>query len=85
MPISSQKSFLGHTLGACGALESWFSIEMLNSDEYAHTFNLDHVDPQCGALDYLRGEFRQMCNQYVMNNNFAFGGVNTSLIFKRWA
>jgi 3-oxoacyl-[acyl-carrier-protein] synthase II len=32
----------------------------------------------------LRGEFRQMINEYVMNNNFAFGGVNTSLIFRRW-
>jgi 3-oxoacyl-[acyl-carrier-protein] synthase II len=85
MPISSQKSFLGHTLGACGALESWFSIEMLNRDLYVHTLNLDDIDPHCGKLDYLRGEFRQMSNQYVMNNNFAFGGVNTSLIFKRWA
>ncbi|ANJ53908.1 beta-ketoacyl-ACP synthase [Pseudomonas silesiensis] len=85
MPISSQKSFLGHTLGACGALESWFSIEMMNRDLYVHTFNLDEVDPNCGKLDYLRGEFRQMSNQYVMNNNFAFGGVNTSLIFRRWA
>ncbi|MDO9622523.1 MAG: beta-ketoacyl-ACP synthase [Pseudomonas sp.] len=84
MPISSQKSFLGHTLGACGALESWFSIEMMNSDSYAPTLNLDEIDPTCGELDYLRGEFRQMSNQYVMNNNFAFGGVNTSLIFKRW-
>ena len=85
MPISSQKSFLGHTLGACGALESWFSIEMMNRDLYVHTFNLDEVDPKCGKLDYLRGEFRQMSHQYVMNNNFAFGGVNTSLIFRRWA
>ena len=84
MPISSQKSFLGHTLGACGALESWFSIEMMNSDSYVHTLNLDDVDPACGELDYLRGEFRQMRHDYVMNNNFAFGGVNTSLIFKRW-
>ncbi|MEB0079060.1 beta-ketoacyl-ACP synthase [Pseudomonas sp. CCI3.2] len=85
MPISSQKSFLGHTLGACGALESWFCIEMMNRDRYVHTLNLDVIDPQCGELDYLRGEMRQMSNQYVMNNNFAFGGVNTSLIFKRWA
>jgi 3-oxoacyl-[acyl-carrier-protein] synthase II len=84
MPISSQKSFFGHTLGACGALESWFSIEMMNSDSYVYTLNLDNVDPECGELDYLRGEFRQMSHQYVMNNNFAFGGVNTSLIFKRW-
>ncbi|SDG60195.1 3-oxoacyl-[acyl-carrier-protein] synthase II [Pseudomonas benzenivorans] len=84
MPISSQKSFLGHTLGACGALESWFSIEMLNRDLYVHTLNLDAIDPACGELDYLRGEMRPMRNQYVMNNNFAFGGVNTSLIFRRW-
>lgn len=85
IPISSQKSYFGHTLGACGALESWFSIEMMNADSYVPTLNLDTVDPVCGELDYLRGEFRQMNHQYVMNNNFAFGGVNTSLIFKRWS
>lgn len=84
MPISSQKSFFGHTLGACGGLESWFSIEMLNRDTYIHTLNLDNIDPACGELDYLRGEPRQISNEYVMNNNFAFGGVNTSLIFRRW-
>ncbi|MBF8635435.1 beta-ketoacyl-ACP synthase [Pseudomonas fulva] len=84
MPLSSQKSFLGHTLGACGALESWFSIEMMNSDRYVHTLNLDAVDPRCGELDYLRGGFRHMSHGFVMNNNFAFGGVNTSLIFRRW-
>ncbi|WP_443190881.1 beta-ketoacyl-ACP synthase [Pseudomonas indica] len=84
MPISSQKSFLGHTLGACGALESWFSIEMMNRDRYIHTLNLEQVDPRCGELDYLMGEPRHMGHGYVMNNNFAFGGVNTSLIFRRW-
>ena len=85
MPISSQKSFLGHTLGACGALESWFSIEMMNRDRYIHTLNLDEVDPRCGDLDYLRDAPRTMQHEYVMNNNFAFGGINTSLIFRRWA
>lgn len=84
MPISSQKSYLGHTLGACGALESWFSIEMLRHDWYAPTLNLQNVDPRCGELDYLDGDGRRMSNEYVMNNNFAFGGINTSLIFKRW-
>lgn len=84
MPISSQKSYFGHTLGACGALESWFSIEMLNRDSYVHTLNLDQIDPRCGELDYLRDGFRAMSNEYVMNNNFAFGGVNTSLVFRRW-
>lgn len=83
MPISSQKSYLGRTLGACGALESWFSIEMLRSDWYAPTLNLRHVDPRCGELDYLV-EGRHMSHEYVMNNNFAFGGINTSLVFRRW-
>lgn len=85
MPISSQKSYLGHTLGACGALESWFSIEMMNRDRYVHTLNLDAIDPRCGDLDYLVGEPRTMQHEYVMNNNFAFGGINTSLIFRRWS
>ena len=85
MPISSQKSYLGHTLGACGALESWFSIEMMNRDRYIHTLNLDAIDPRCGDLDYLVGVPRTMQHQYVMNNNFAFGGINTSLIFRRWS
>jgi 3-oxoacyl-[acyl-carrier-protein] synthase II len=84
MPISSQKSFLGHTLGACGALEAWFSIEMLNRDQYVHTLNLDVIDPACAELDYLRGEMRGMHHEYVMSNNFAFGGVNTSLVLRRW-
>ncbi|ALM83398.1 beta-ketoacyl-ACP synthase [Bordetella sp. N] len=84
MPISSQKSYLGHTLGACGALESWFTIEMLRSDWYAPTLNLTQVDPRCGDLDYITNGGRQFSSEYAMNNNFAFGGVNTSLLYRRW-
>lgn len=84
MPISSQKSYLGHTLGACGALESWFSIEMMNSGWFAPTLNLDNIDPLCGDVDYIREQGREIHTDYVVNNNFAFGGVNTSLVFKRW-
>ena len=83
VPISSLKSYVGHTLGACGALEAWLSIEMLNHDWYAPTINLDSVDPRCGDLDYIRGEGRVMQHEFVMSNNFAFGGINTSLVFKR--
>ena len=83
VPISSLKSYAGHTLGACGALEAWLSIEMMNNDWYAPTINLDEVDPRCGNLDYLRGEGRAMQHEYVMSNNFAFGGINTSLLLKR--
>lgn len=84
IPLSSQKSYLGHTLGACGALESWFSIEMMRDGWFAPTINLENVDERCGKLDYIQGEGRDIQTDYVMNNNFAFGGVNTSLIFKRW-
>ena len=84
MPLSTQKSYLGHTLGACGALEAWFSIEMMKAGWFAPTLNLDNIDPRCGALDYITGEGRSIHTDYVMNNNFAFGGVNTSMVFKRW-
>lgn len=84
MALSSQKSYLGHTLGACGALEAWFSIEMMNAGWFAPTLNLDNIDPRCGELDYITGEGRAISTEYVMNNNFAFGGVNTSMVFKRW-
>jgi len=84
MPISSLKSYTGHTLGACGALEAWVSIEMMRANWFAPTVNLQEVDPRCGALDYITGNGRDLETDYVMSNNFAFGGINTSLIFKRW-
>ncbi|QYJ89711.1 beta-ketoacyl-ACP synthase [Shewanella halotolerans] len=84
MPISSLKSYTGHTLGACGALEAWLSVEMMNAGWFAPTLNLKHIDPACGQLDYIKDEVRKLDTDYVMSNNFAFGGINTSLIFKRW-
>ena len=84
VPISSLKSYMGHTLGACGALEAWISIEMMREGWFAPTLNLDQVDTQCAALDYIVGEGRALDCDYVMSNNFAFGGINTSLIFKRY-
>ena len=85
MPISSLKSYTGHTLGACGALESWLAVEMMNNGWFMPTVNLENVDPNCAALDYITGSGRDLDVEYVMNNNFAFGGINTSLIFKRHA
>ncbi|WP_317930842.1 beta-ketoacyl-ACP synthase [Halioxenophilus sp. WMMB6] len=85
MAISSLKSYYGHSLGACGAIEAWLTIEMMNSDWYAGTANLNNVDERCGELNYLRLAGGNLHNEYVMSNNFAFGGINTSLIFKRWA
>ena len=83
-PISSLKSFFGHTLGACGAVEAWLGLEMMAEGWFAPTLNLQNPDPACGALDYIQGEGRELQIDYLMSNNFAFGGINTSLIFKRW-
>jgi 3-oxoacyl-[acyl-carrier-protein] synthase II len=83
VPISSLKSYIGHTLGACGSIEAWATVEMMNRNWYAPTVNLTRVDPRCAELDYVVGDGREMDNEYAMTNNFAFGGVNTSLIFRR--
>jgi 3-oxoacyl-[acyl-carrier-protein] synthase II len=83
VPVSSTKGHTGHTLGACGALEAVFCIAMLRDDFVANTRNLEHVDPRCAVLDYVQGEPRKARLNTVMTNNFAFGGINTSSIFKR--
>ena len=82
-PVSSLKSYTGHTLGACGALESIWSIQMMNNKWFAPTLNLINPDPECGNLDYITKEARTIDTEFVLSNNFAFGGINTSLIFKR--
>jgi 3-oxoacyl-[acyl-carrier-protein] synthase II len=82
-PVSSLKGHFGHTLGACGALESWATIQMMRNGWFAPTRNLVSVDERCGELDYLQGDGRKLDIGIAMNNNFAFGGINTSLIFAR--
>lgn len=83
IPISAMKSYTGHTLGACGAIEAWAAIQMMNAGWFHATANLDQVDPRCAGLDYIQGGVRLLECEYLMSNNFAFGGINTSLIFKR--
>ncbi|MET0692038.1 MAG: beta-ketoacyl-ACP synthase [Candidatus Binatia bacterium] len=85
VPVSSLKSYMGHTLGACGALEAWMSIEMMRTGWFAPTVNLTRVDPLCAELDYIVDAGRELQCEYIMSNNFAFGGINTSLIFRRCA
>jgi 3-oxoacyl-[acyl-carrier-protein] synthase II len=83
VPVSSLKSFFGHTLGACGAIEAWLTIEMMRAGWIAPTLNLDAVDPRCAPLDYVRAPGRKADLPVAMSNNFAFGGINTSLVFRR--
>jgi 3-oxoacyl-[acyl-carrier-protein] synthase II len=83
VPVSSLKSYMGHTLGACGALEAWISIEMMRAGWFAPTVNLTHVDSRCADLDYIVDQSRKLDCEYIISNNFAFGGINTSLVFRR--
>ena len=83
IPFHSLKGHFGHTLGACGSIEAWLAIEMMREDWFAPTANLVNVDPRCADLDYLTGEGRTMAAEHLMTNNFAFGGINTSIILKR--
>ena len=84
VPVSTLKGFMGHTLGACGALEAWMTLEMMHDGLFAQNANLTQVDERCAAIDYIVDQPRAVNTDVVMSNNFAFGGINTSLIFKRW-
>ena len=80
VPISSTKSFTGHTLGACGAIEASFCLAMMQEGWVAPNRTLDELDPRCAKLDYVGKEPRSAKPRITMSNNFAFGGINTSLI-----
>ena len=82
VPASTLKSYVGHTLGACGVIEAWISIHMMREKWFCPNLNLVDLDPECGPLDYITGNGREIDTEYIMSNNFAFGGVNTSLIFR---
>ena len=81
--ISSTKSYIGHTLGACGAIEAIATIGMMRAGVFHPTLNLTRPDPACAELDYIAGAARRLDAEFAMSNNFAFGGVNTSLVFRR--
>lgn len=85
VPYSTFKGHMGHTLGACGALEAIFAVRGMLENFVAPTLNLTERDPECAPLDYVTGKVRPLAQKIVMSNNFAFGGINTSLIFKRYA
>jgi len=82
IPLNSLKSYFGHSLGACGAIEAWLSIEMMRDGWFAPTANLDTVDPLCAEIDYIMEDGRSISAEHFMSNNFAFGGINTSLVFR---
>jgi 3-oxoacyl-[acyl-carrier-protein] synthase II len=82
VPASTLKGYIGHTLGACGVIEAWIAINMMKEKWFCPNLNLEELDPACGPLDYITGNGREIDGEYIMSNNFAFGGINTSLIFR---
>ena len=81
-PVSSTKSMTGHMLGAAGAVEAIASVQALASGVLPPTRNYIDPDPELD-LDYIPNEAREQRIDYALSTNFAFGGQNAALIFKR--
>ncbi|WP_020667198.1 beta-ketoacyl-[acyl-carrier-protein] synthase family protein [Amycolatopsis nigrescens] len=84
LPVSSTKSQLGHTMGACGAIEAALSVQALRSSVVPPTSNLEQPDPLCD-LDYVTTGAREKELDHVLSNSFGFGGHSASLVFGRVA
>lgn len=81
-PVSALKGYIGHTLGACGAIESAATVAMMRQGFMASSKNLQNPAPDTAPINHVMGAPREAHFHIGMNNNFAFGGINTSLIFK---
>jgi 3-oxoacyl-[acyl-carrier-protein] synthase II len=82
--ISANKSMLGHTLGAAGALESVAVIQAIREGAVPPTINLEHPDQYADGLDLTPDEATHRPIRAALNNSFGFGGQNAALVFKRW-
>lgn len=82
-PISSTKGHMGHLLGGCGVVESIICLIAINKSLLPKTMNFKTLDEECSDINVL-GENLHKDISIAMNNNFAFGGINTSLIFKKY-
>ena len=83
VPVSSLKGHLGHTMAASGALELLAGVEMLRQERLIPTLNLDEVDPACAGISHVTGRETTPLDIFL-KNNFALGGVNSSLVVRRY-
>lgn len=81
VPVSSLKGHLGHTIAACGALETIACIAMLQKSSIIPTRNLENVDPACEGIHHVR-QTETARLKTVLKNNFALGGVNTCIVIR---
>ncbi|MCX2545094.1 beta-ketoacyl-ACP synthase II [Pseudomonas sp. COW5] len=82
--VTSTKSATGHLLGAAGGLEAIFTLLAIRDQTAPPTLNLDNPDPASEGVDIVHGQARSMPIEYALSNGFGFGGVNASVLFKRW-
>ncbi|KUM43599.1 beta-ketoacyl-ACP synthase II [Pseudomonas sp. EpS/L25] len=82
--ITSTKSSTGHLLGAAGGIEAIFTVLALRDQVVPPTLNLHHPDPAAEGLDIVALQARRMPIDYALSNGFGFGGVNASVLFRRW-
>ena len=82
--VSATKSATGHLLGAAGGIEAIFTALALHDQVAPATLNLSEPDEAAASVDLVKGEPRKMAIEYALSNGFGFGGVNASLLLKRW-
>ncbi|NUT77366.1 beta-ketoacyl-ACP synthase II [Pseudomonas sp. C1C7] len=82
--VTSTKSATGHLLGAAGGIEAIFTLLAIRDQVVPATLNFDNPDPAAEGVDIVHGQARPMPIEYALSNGFGFGGVNASVLFKRW-
>jgi 3-oxoacyl-[acyl-carrier-protein] synthase II len=82
--VTSTKSATGHLLGAAGGIEAIFTLLAIRDQVVPATLNFENPDPAAQGVDIVHGKARPMAIEYALSNGFGFGGVNASVLFKRW-
>lgn len=83
VPVSSNKSMIGHTIAASGAIEAGLTIMGMNNSVLLPTVNYEYPDPKCD-LDYVPNQARQLEHGVALSNSFGFGGQNACLCFGKF-
>lgn len=81
--VSSNKSMIGHLLGAAGGVEAIFTVLTIRDGVIPPTMNCDAPDPECD-LDYVPNVARKARVDTALSNSFGFGGVNAALVFRKF-